>query len=667
VPARRVLLASLAVFLAAFAAHARALGAGFVYDDHRFVEQNRALERIDPVAFFRNPETASASTGVRPDVYRPLRTLDYAIDRSLFGLEPAGWHAKNLLWHALAAVLLLHLLLPLLGGRLIPAALGALLFAVHPLTSEAATWVSSRGDVMALAFGLAALVVMERPGAARTAVGVGLGILACFAKESMLVLPALLPLRDLALPAESAPPRRTTWIRTGLLAVLVAGYLVLRQGVIGDLEQVTVEVAGGRAAIARGMLSGAGWYAGVLAAPHGFPFDAMLPLPLRWTDPEVVLGAGLLGTIVVGGVLALRRGPRAVGFGLLGALVCLVPVSNVLVPLKTLVAERFLYPSLACLAVAIGWTLVRVPWLRLPAAVAALALAAMTFSRDASWANDETLWQAVRHDRPDNPRAYEGLARVWAVQGHADKAELAYRSYLEANPNDGKSWAFLGDLFADLGRSLVLVHPEPGEHTNVSLRRAEVLRAALVAYRSALGAWDRVGLVRGRGDEGMLREVLEKRFTTAVMLGDLGEAKEANDGLLRREGLGDADPETVRAKASWLVRFQRAGLALNAVRSEPPKNLPPDLYKRYYADRAAVLRDAGIDPLLPNEEALRIVEPLLGALSDEKPDALPAALEHVDAMVLVGEKDRARKTLQDLLRRFPNDREVTARLALLGS
>ena len=52
------------VVLAAIFAHARALGHGFVYDDHRFIEHNRALQPpIDVVAYFRDPGTASAAAG----------------------------------------------------------------------------------------------------------------------------------------------------------------------------------------------------------------------------------------------------------------------------------------------------------------------------------------------------------------------------------------------------------------------------------------------------------------------------------------------------------------------------------------------------------------------------------------------------------------------------
>lgn len=108
-------LIALGVALAGVLVHVSTLSAGFVYDDHRFVEVNSKVRSIDPLLFFSDASSASASQGIQPDVYRPLRTLSYAIDHALFGLRPWGWHLVNLLWHGLAAGLLFRLLLPLLG------------------------------------------------------------------------------------------------------------------------------------------------------------------------------------------------------------------------------------------------------------------------------------------------------------------------------------------------------------------------------------------------------------------------------------------------------------------------------------------------------------------------------------------------------------------------
>ena len=131
---RRLAVAALVVVAAAVAAHATVLDGGFVYDDHRFIEHNVAIRSLSVADFLTDPSTASVSEGIQHDVYRPLRTLLFALEFQLFAsVAPDGtvefhlpwWHAISLLLHALNAVLVLRLLLPLLRGAWAPATLGA--------------------------------------------------------------------------------------------------------------------------------------------------------------------------------------------------------------------------------------------------------------------------------------------------------------------------------------------------------------------------------------------------------------------------------------------------------------------------------------------------------------------------------------------------------------
>jgi hypothetical protein len=238
------LVALVVVLAGALLAHGRSLGHGFVYDDHRFIERNAALEHLGDVGrFFTDPTTASAAQGVEPDVWRPLRTLAFAVDRALFGLDPRGWHASSLLLHLVNAALVWLLLRRIFArdpdGRRrseaaasTAAAAGALLFAVHPVTVECVAWVSSRGDLLAWTLALLALEVAARPGRRATVAVVVLGALACLAKESAVVLFALLPLHRAALPADARPSGRETAVRTAALFAATIGYFAWRAAVL---------------------------------------------------------------------------------------------------------------------------------------------------------------------------------------------------------------------------------------------------------------------------------------------------------------------------------------------------------------------------------------------------------------------------------------------------
>ena len=100
--------------------------------------------------------------------YTPVSYTIYAAEAWLapltpnsFGkpaLNPAVFHAGSLLLH-LACVLLVYRLMVLFVGDGLPACLGALLFAVHPLQAESVSWVSGQGGLVSAMFSLVALLL----------------------------------------------------------------------------------------------------------------------------------------------------------------------------------------------------------------------------------------------------------------------------------------------------------------------------------------------------------------------------------------------------------------------------------------------------------------------------------------------------------------------------
>jgi hypothetical protein len=632
-------LIALAVALAALVAHAGSLAGGFVYDYHRFLEHNPAIRSLsDPGRFFTDPATASAEAGVEPDIYRPLRTLSFAVDHAVFGEAPFGYHLENVLLHAACAALVFLLLLALLApGRAgtLGAAAGALVFAWHPVTSESVAWVSSRGDLLAVLFVLLALRVASRDGVGRTAAAAALVSLACLAKESAVVAFLLLPLYTSALPPQESRPRaRVTAARTAILLAVTLAYVGVRAHVLPPAKDLpflaqTDFPGGSRLATARAMLAAVVWYARVVLWPSGFPFDERLPVPATFADPVVVVGAGILVSVAATGILALARGRRILAFACLGTLAAMIPVSNVVVPLKALVAERFLYPALPCLAAGAA-LLVATAVRRVPGAVAvpvaalgALVLAALgglSFARDVPWRSEESLWTAVHDADPMNARAYEGLAHVRRLEGKFGPAETAYTTFLEFQPNDGKSWAALGDLFGE--EADVLSRHTAAAERVTDVRRKEQLarRAQIDHYRAALTTWERVGLARGRGSPSLLRQTLERWRDAAVLFPDLGDARIANESL----ALADVR-ET--GSVSWEQRLGRVQLAWYALTFGAKASRPsdPDVERTVRATRAALLSDLGVDPAIADSEAKERVLRRLDELVAERPSRTDVA------------------------------------------
>jgi tetratricopeptide (TPR) repeat protein len=121
---------------------------------HQFVTYD------DPQYVYANPEVSAglslsrmtwAFTHTIAGNWHPLTTISHMLDCQLYGLDPAGHHFTNVLFHTIAAVLL-FLVLQQMTGSLWRSAFVAGLFAIHPLHVESVAWVSERKDVLSAIF-----------------------------------------------------------------------------------------------------------------------------------------------------------------------------------------------------------------------------------------------------------------------------------------------------------------------------------------------------------------------------------------------------------------------------------------------------------------------------------------------------------------------------------
>ena len=212
-------------------AYFNSLGNGFVVDDLAFVRDNISIRDTGNIpSYFLSPETmAAADSEWGTIIYRPLRTVSYAIDYSLYELRAEGYHVTNMLLHMAASVSLYFLVMALLNIQPV-ALLSALIFALHPVHVEAVSWIASRADIMGLVLLnlsiLAYIRYTKSPDKkAMLAVSLALSLLAYLAKETMVSLPGMVIAYDYA--ASGRRPLKDT-IRRNLPAWVL--FAVSRNG-----------------------------------------------------------------------------------------------------------------------------------------------------------------------------------------------------------------------------------------------------------------------------------------------------------------------------------------------------------------------------------------------------------------------------------------------------
>jgi hypothetical protein len=428
----RRLLVIAGIMVVATLPYLNSLGARFTFDDYGLVIDNptvpagTALHRV-----FALP----SSTG---EIYRPLTIVSYLLN----GTRPFGCHLVNVLLHALtsvAAFVLAHALV----GSVSAATMTGLLFAVHPVHTEAVASVAGRGEVLAALFALVAVIAFVQ---ANTAPWRLLSLVAFAAallsKENALTtIPVLLVVGRFS--------RRTWTPKSAILSLvpyLVVGalYLVARTAVVGT---VTIEpppmldnplayaTVGARLRTALIVLRD---YLVVLCVPVRLSADEsfnQVAVSLSTLDPRFLVSAGLVAAAVIA-VVSMRRRPLTLGALLWATTLSLT--ANVLFPIGTIKAERLLYlPSFGwCLAVGslvAEWARGEGRRVALVGAIVAV-FAGRTWMRNFDWHDEYTLFTATVASSPESARAQSNAAAVYGQRGDLERALTHYQRAVDIYP-----------------------------------------------------------------------------------------------------------------------------------------------------------------------------------------------------------------------------------------
>ncbi|QUV99782.1 tetratricopeptide repeat protein [Chloracidobacterium sp. MS 40/45] len=452
----------LAVGLAALV-YANTLNNGFTYDDTPIIVNNPTIRSLADVprlflAGYWDHRQAGLSN------YRPLFTFTLAVDYALWGLRPVGYHLTNLLLHAANTAWVWWLLRCYRAAPWL-ALLAALVFAVHPVHTEAVANVVGRAELLGMCFGglmwwswVQARRDTERAGWWRALAAVGY-LAAMLSKENMVVLPAALWL------AEVLRARHRLW-RVGW-----SGWWATTRPffwlVIPWLPYTGLRLVSQQGFQPTGVLSGNPMYAQTLwerlVTMAGVSLEwyrlVFLGFPLKpWYDAHnlvltpvwswrTVVGGLLAAGLVAGAVAAARRFPLltfAVGFWF----ITLALVSNVVVPIWTAVGERWLYVPSVAYAIAVSWALVRLGgWTgRQPAAawrvsvsvglalVLFISYAYGTSRRNLDWQHDRRLFSRFLETDPQHPLPYTLLAQACQTTDPA-QARAYYEQALARAPD----------------------------------------------------------------------------------------------------------------------------------------------------------------------------------------------------------------------------------------
>jgi tetratricopeptide (TPR) repeat protein len=416
------------------------LRADFVYDD---------LGQIVTLDYIHNPSniveviTLSVMRTNVLDNNRPAMLLSLMTDSLIWGRNPFGYHLTNLLLHTASSVMLFLFVYGVLNrlftqdrknfSALKASLIAGVIFAIHPINSEAVCVPTFREDLLVVFFTLLTLILAEGfPYARKTA-----NVLYCFStallvfaasssKETGIMCPLILLFYWLIV--RSACQRRI-WSMPLIIGFISAGFFTYLRFTIVPENKGKIE-------------SLAGFYLWILQwQPRIWAYEVLeifwpplmsadlnfysiryITLPVAWI---ILIAAFAL-------VILLIRKNRGFLLGVLFYILAIAPTSN-LMPMAKPMADRYLYFPMVgfCLALSSIISTLKKPQGRkiLAFRTAAIAifiyLAIFSVQRVLVWQNGRCLWEDAAKKNPFSITAVNNLGNVFYDEGKYENA-LSY-------------------------------------------------------------------------------------------------------------------------------------------------------------------------------------------------------------------------------------------------
>ncbi len=357
--------------------------------------------------------------------YRPLTPVMFAIEYQLFGSNPMMGHIFNILWYALLVVVL-YLTLERLFLRQESAGhwrymifAACILFAVHPIHTEAVANIKGRDEIICLLGSIASLYYALRwfdDGKSKYMVYSGLlFFLALMSKENTITYLAVIPLALYTF-RKSSIANSFKYVLPALVGTFA--FLAIRSSVIGfDMGGTPMELMnnpflkwsnGGYVALSKleslpTMIHCLGKYLGLMVMPHPLTHD-YYPRHIdimSWGDITVIFSAILYLALTAYAVPNLNK-RSVVVFCIIYFIATISIVSNIVFPIGTNMSERFLFmPSVgfALFVAYLGWKNFDKNPLIIKGvfAIAVIGMIGKTVSRNMVWKDDYTLFTTDVH------------------------------------------------------------------------------------------------------------------------------------------------------------------------------------------------------------------------------------------------------------------------------
>lgn len=397
----------------------------FVFDDESVIIGNTSIRDLSNI-----PKYFTAEEGFHKVIgryYRPVISSTYAMDYSIWELNPYGYHLTNIIIHIISCLLLFKILTTLFSRykyRNLVSMFSTLIFAVHPIHTEAVSWVSGRTDSLVTLFFFASFlfyieftketdsvkpVKNSEKTANRNFLYLGLSVFfyaaGLLTKEMIITMPVIIVLYDLVYRKKDLDYLKENLISYILFSGVTIIYLVLRYYLLKDIpdrESYLYFFGKDYTVVIGTMLKTIPVYFRLLFAPFPllYHYNGVIDDAKTLIDSAVVFSFLFILLMVFIAVYYYKK-DSIISFCILFFLVSLIPVMNI-IPTMNLMAERFLYFTsfalvlLICHLAMVGSSKRDFSMLTIGMVIIIGSLSYLTYMRNIEWKDNNSLYLSAK-------------------------------------------------------------------------------------------------------------------------------------------------------------------------------------------------------------------------------------------------------------------------------
>ena len=571
-----------------------AFQASFHLDDGPSIRDNVVLRRLDPEAIFN---------------YWPTRFFTYlslAVTFRYAGLDQFLYHLGNIVIHIFNG-LVVYFLLRRLPGKFGPlsALIGTLIFLVHPLQTQAATYVIQRATSLAGGFFLLSILFYLKAFQVKKnrqkdnadistrfklfnyiyyLLSLLFAVCAMFTKEFTITLPGTLILTELLVPRDLQAARSKKFIRLipFLLMLLIIPAVIQLYSAnphyndSGQIEWMREAGVVGKTAPGHGespriyLLTQSRvfiTYLRLLALPINQQVDYDYPKILSLFEPGVFICLTVIISLVIIAIyFSKRKNLMMAGFGISWFILTLLPESSIIPIIDVIVEHRLYLPLFGVVLVfaSIYGGLARFRRSRLILAAAIIFFFGwLTYQRNLVWKDPVSLWEDNVAKAPGRARIHGNLGKAYLDKGRYERAAEEFKKLIEIDPTFASAYNNLAVIYIDhlkddriarkyIEASLTLFPDYPAGYVNLGVidLNNRKLRSAIKNFEKALEL-----------DPGNLLAYYNLG-ACYINLGDLYAREAASLHSVKKEEIAREKEVLARAEYRRAEEFLRRGLSI---------------------------------------------------------------------------------------------------------